>query len=96
MSVKLTPWVATDYLKTEEDIAAYLEAAIEEAGDDSVYISHVLGDIAKAYGMSKLARETGLTREGLYQSFGENGNPSFSTVNKVIHALGFKLTLQHA
>lgn len=96
MTVKLKKWNIQDHLKTEDDRQAYLEAALEEAGDDPVYIAHVLGDIAKSYGMTKLAQETGLTREGLYKSFGKQGNPSFVTVSKVASAMGLKLTFQHA
>ena len=96
MTVKLKKWNIQDHLKTEEDRQAYLEAALEEAGDDPIYIAHVLGDIAKSYGMTKLAQETGLSREGLYKSFGKQGNPSFVTVSKVASAMGLKLTFQHA
>lgn len=96
MTVKLKKWNIQDHLKTEEDRQAYLEAALEEAGDDPIYIAHVLGDIAKSYGMTKLAQETGLTREGLYKSFGKQGNPSFVTVSKVASAMGLKLTFQYA
>lgn len=95
MTVKLKKWDIQDHLKTQEDRETYLEAALEEASDDPVYIAHVLGDIAKSYGMTKLAQETGLTREGLYKSFGKQGNPSFVTVNKVANALGLKLSFQH-
>ena len=94
MIVELKKWDIQDHLKTDEDRQAYLEAALEEAGDDPVYISHILGDIAKSYGMTKLAQETGLSREGLYKSFGKQGNPSFVTVSKVANALGLKLTFQ--
>ena len=96
MTIKLTKWDIQDHLKTDEDSRFYFEAAIEEAGDDPIYIVHVLGDIAKSYGMTKLAQETGLTREELHKSFGENGNPSFITVCKVAHVLGFKITFQYA
>ena len=75
MIVELKKWDIQDHLKTDEDRQAYLEAALEEAGDDPVYIAHILGDIAKSYGMTKLAQETGLSREGLYKSFGKQGNP---------------------
>ena len=94
MIVELKKWDIQDHLKTDEDRQAYLEAALEEAGDDPVYIAHILGDIAKSYGMTKLAQETGLSREGLYKSFGRQGNPSFVTVSKVANALGLKLTFQ--
>ncbi|MFL1475211.1 addiction module antidote protein [Acinetobacter baumannii] len=96
MTVKLKKWNIQDHLKTEEERQAYLEAALEEAGDDPLYIAHVLGDIAKSYGMTKLAQETGLTRVGLYKSFGKQGNPSFVTVSKVASAMGLKLTFEHA
>ena len=94
MIVELKKWDIQDHLKTDEDRQAYLEAALEEAGDDPVYIAHILGDIAKSYGMTKLAQETGLSREGLYKSFGKQGNPSFVTVSKVANAVGLKLTFQ--
>ena len=94
MIVELKKWDIQDHLKTDEDRQAYLEAALEEAGDDPVYIAHILGDLAKSYGMTKLAQETGLSREGLYKSFGKQGNPSFVTVSKVANALGLKLTFQ--
>ncbi|WP_179989073.1 MULTISPECIES: addiction module antidote protein [unclassified Acinetobacter] len=94
MIVELKKWDIQDHLKTDEDRQAYLEAALEEAGDDPVYIAHILGDIAKSYGMTKHAQETGLSREGLYKSFGKQGNPSFVTVSKVANALGLKLTFQ--
>ena len=94
MIVELKKWDIQDHLKTDEDRQAYLEAALEEAGDDPVYIAHILGDIAKSYGMTKLAQETGLSREGLYKSFGKQGNPSFVTVSKVANALGLQLTFQ--
>ena len=94
MIVELKKWDIQDLLKIDEDRQAYLEAALEEAGDDPVYIAHILGDIAKSYGMTKLAQETGLSREGLYKSFGKQGNPSFVTVSKVANALGLKLTFQ--
>ena len=75
---------------------AYLEACMEEAGDDPALISVALGNVARAYGMVRLARETGLTREGLYKSLSADGNPSLGTVLKVVKALGLKLTPQAA
>lgn len=85
-----------DYLKSEEDMVAYLEACMEEAGDDPAFIAHALGNIARAHGMAQLAKDTGLTREGLYKALGKNSNPSFGTVLKVMKALGLKLTPQVA
>ena len=83
------PWDATDHLKTPEDMAAYLEAALEE-GDGAV-IAMALGTIARAKGMTKVAREAGLGRESLYKSLSAEGNPEFATVLKVIDALGLRL-----
>ncbi|MGQ0485027.1 MAG: addiction module antidote protein [Hyphomicrobiales bacterium] len=91
MATKFSRYDVADYLKSEEDMAAYLEACFEEAGDDAAYIAAALGDIARAYGMVKLARETGLTREGLYKTLSKDGNPSFASILKVIRALGLKL-----
>lgn len=96
MTIELKAWDVQDSLRTDEERQAYFEAALEEAADDPVYIAHVLGDIAKSYGMTKLAQETGLSREGLYKSFSKKGNPSFVTVSKVARALGLKLTFQYA
>jgi probable addiction module antidote protein len=80
-----------DYLKSEEDMALYLEACFEEAGDDAAIIAAALGDIARAKGMSDIAAATGLTREGLYRTLSKDGNPSFSAVLKVMKAMGLKL-----
>jgi len=81
-----------DYLRDEKDMVAYLEACMSEAGDDAALIAAALGHIARAHGMSDLARKTGLTREGLYKALSEDSNPSFATVLKVLGALGLKLT----
>ena len=85
---------AADYLKTEEDIVAYLEAAMEEAEDDPALIARALGAVARARNMSQLARDAGITREGLYKALSGEGNPSFATIVKVAHALGLKVTFQ--
>jgi len=85
-----------DYLKTEEDIAHYMEAVMEEGGDDANFIAHALGDVARARNMSQLARDTGLTREGLYKALSGDGNPSFATVLKVAHALGLQMHFEPA
>lgn len=82
-------WDAAEYLKTEEDMAAYLEAALEE--NDPTLVSAALGDIAKAKGMTDIAKKTGLGRESLYKALSQEGNPEFSTVMKIISALGLKL-----
>ena len=81
-----------DYLKNDDDIAAYLEAVMQEGGDDPAYIMYALGVVARARNMSKLARETGISREGLYKAFSGKGNPSFSTVMKVAVALGLRIS----
>jgi len=86
-----TPWDATDHLKSDEDIAAYLEACMEEADDDPALIASALGDIARARGMVDMAKATGITREGLYKALTKNSNPSFGTILKVMKALGLKL-----
>ena len=91
MGIKLTRWDAVDHLKTEEDLSLYLEACFEEDPGDGSLIRAALGDIARARGMAQLARDTGLTREGLYKALSPDGNPEFSTVVKVIHALGLRL-----
>jgi probable addiction module antidote protein len=91
MTIKLKKWDSAEHLKTEEDIARYWEACLEEGGDDPAFITAALGNIARARGMSTLARETGLTREGLYKALSPGGNPEFATVMKVIRALGLEL-----
>jgi probable addiction module antidote protein len=94
MAIVLKQWDIQDHLKTEEDMALYLDACFDEAGDDPAFIAKVLGDIAKARSMTQLAHDTGLERENLYKAlFGED-NPSFSTILKVIHALGLKLQVK--
>ena len=94
MAITTTRWDSSEYLKTEEDMQLYLEACIEEAGDDPAFIIHAFGVIARARNMSQLARDTGLTREGLYKALSPEGNPTFFTVAKVAKALGFKLSVQ--
>jgi probable addiction module antidote protein len=89
---KFSRWDAADHLKTRAQIAAYLDACMEEGGDDPAFIAAALGDIARARGMARLAKDTGLTREGLYKSLAADGNPSLGTILKVLKALGLKLT----
>lgn len=86
---KATKWDSSEFLKTEEDIAAYLNAALED-GDTSV-IAAALGDVARAKGMTQLAKETGITRDGLYKALSPTGNPSFDTVQKVVKAFGLRM-----
>ena len=85
-----------DYLKTEEDIAAYLEAVMEEGGDDPAYIARALGVVARARNMTALAREVGMSRVGLNKALSGEGNPTLSTVLKVAKALGLKVSIQPA
>jgi len=89
--IKLRKWDSAEYLKTGQDIALYLDACLEEAGDDPAFIAKALGNIARARGMSQLARDTGLGRESLYKALSGEGNPSFATILKVMSALGIKL-----
>ena len=96
MAESFTPWDSAQYLQTEEDIAMYLQASMEEAGDDPKFLLHALGVVARARNMSQLARDAGLSREGLYKALTEDGNPSFATVMKVMHALGLRLTVSTA
>ena len=86
---KTRPYDAAEYLETPEDMAAYLEAALED-GDPALVVK-ALGAIARARGMSQIARETGLGRESLYKALSLEGNPEFATVMKVVRALGLKL-----
>jgi probable addiction module antidote protein len=86
---KTIPWDPAEHLETEADMASYLEAALEEG--DPALVAAALGDIARAKGMSQLARETGLGRESLYKALSPSGNPEFATVLKVVAALGLKL-----
>ena len=94
--IKLRKWDSAKHLNSDEDIALYLDACLEEAGDDPAFIAKALGNIARARGMSQLARETGLGRESLYKALSGEGNPSFATILKVIHALGVKLHAETA
>ena len=91
MASDLTAYDSADYLQTPEDIATYLEAAFEDG--DPALITHALGVIARAEGMTEIARRTGLTRASLYKSLSGDGRPEFETVLKVLRALGLKLTV---
>lgn len=91
MAEKFSRWDAADDLKTEEDITLYFEACIDEDPGDGSLIRAALGDIARARGMTQLASDTGLARESLYRALSADGNPEFSTIMKVIKALGLRL-----
>jgi probable addiction module antidote protein len=91
MTEKFTRWDPADDLKSEQDIALYFDACVSDDPGDGSLVRAALGDIARARGMSQLARDTGLAREGLYKALSPDGNPEFATVMKVIKALGLKL-----
>lgn len=82
-------WDAADFLETDGDVVAYLDAVLDE--DDPALLTAALGDVARARGMSRIAQETGLGRESLYKALSHGGNPAFATVQKVVRALGFRL-----
>lgn len=88
-NIKTVSWDPAEHLNSEKEMAAYLEAALEY-GEPSL-VAAALGDIARARGMTQLARDTGLGRESLYKALSPNGNPEFSTILKVVQALGLKL-----
>ena len=94
--VKTSAYDVAEHLRTPEEMAAYLDAWLDEAPDDISGIARALGDIARAKGMSQVAKEAGLSRESLYRALSENGNPSFATVLKVARALGVKFHAQPA
>jgi probable addiction module antidote protein len=93
---KAARYDVAQHLRTPAEMAAYLDAWLEEAPDDGAGIARALGDIARAKGMAQVARDSGLSRESLYRALSENGNPSLSTVLKVAKALGVRLHAQAA
>lgn len=93
---KTLTYDVAEQLRTPEEMAAYLDAWFVEAPDDSAGIARALGDIARAKGMTQVARDAGLSRESLYKALSENGNPSFATVLKVARALGVRLHAEAA
>ncbi len=86
-----SPYDVAEHLRTTEEMAAYLEACLEEAAGDGAFIAKALGDIARAKGMTQVASEAGLSRESLYKALSGDRNPTLDTVLKVIGALGLKL-----
>jgi probable addiction module antidote protein len=88
---KTTKYDVAEHLRTPEEMAAYLEACLEEADGDATFIAKALGDIARAKGMSQVARDAGLSRESLYKALSGDRAPTFDTILKVINALGLKL-----
>jgi len=89
-----SPYDVAEHLRTPEEMAAYLDAWLEEAPDDVAGIARALGDIARAKGMTQVARDAGLSRESLYRALSADGNPSLATVLKVMKALGLQLHVQ--
>ena len=85
-----------EHLRTPEEMAAYLEAYLEEANGDAAFIAKALGDIARAKGMSQVARDAGLSRESLYKALSGERVPSFDTILKIVSALGLKLHAETA
>ncbi len=92
--IETRPWDPAEHLETAEDMAAYLDAALED-GDPGLVVA-ALGDIARARGMTQIARETGLGRESLYKALSTSGNPEFATILKVVRALGLQLHVEAA
>lgn len=86
-----TRYDVAEHLRTPEEMAAYLEACLEEANGDGAFVARALGDIARARGMAQVARDAGVSRESLYKSLSGDRNPGFDTVLKVIKALGLRL-----
>ena len=86
-----TKFDVSEHLRSPEEMAAYLEACLEEANGDAAFIAKAIGDIARAKGMSQVARDAGLSRESLYKALSGERSPGFDTILKVIHALGLKL-----
>ena len=91
-----TRYDVAEHLRTPEEMAAYLEACLEEAQGDAAFIAKALGDIARAKGMSQVARDSGLSRESLYKALSGERSPDFDTVLKVVRALGIKLHAEAA
>ena len=91
---KTVPYDVSAQLRTPKEMAAYLDAWLDEFPDDAAGIARALGDIARAKGMAQVARDAGLSRESLYKALSADGNPSFATVLKVARALGVKLHAQ--
>ena len=93
MTEQLSRWDAADYLNTDEDIQLYLEACVEDDPGDGSLIRLALGDVARARNFSELARDVGVSREGLRKALSVEGNPSFALMVKITHALGLNMQL---
>jgi probable addiction module antidote protein len=93
---KTSKYDVAEHLRTPKEMAAYLEACLEEANGDAAFIAKALGDIARAKGMSQVARDAGLSRESLYKALSGERSPGFDTIIKVIGALGLELHAKEA
>ena len=93
MPETFTRWDAAEHLRTKEEVRLYLEACAEEDPGDGSLIRAALNDIARAQNMTLLARDVGMSREGLYKALSENGNPSFATIMRITRALGMQLRI---
>ena len=93
---KTTRYDVAEHLRTPEEMAAYLEACLDEAEGDAAFIAKALGDIARARGMSQVARDTGLSRESLYKALSGERSPDFDPILKVVNALGLRLHAEAA
>lgn len=91
-----TKYDVAEHLRTPEEMAAYFEASLEEANGDAAFVAKALGDIARARGMSRVARDAGLSRESLYRALSGERSPGFDTILKLVHALGLKLHAEAA
>ena len=91
-----TRYAVAEHLRTPEEMAAYLEACLDEANGDAALVTKAIGDIARAKGMTQVARDAGLSRESLYKALSGERNPGFDTILKVIHALGLRLHAEAA
>jgi len=91
--IKTRTWDAAEHLRDESDIRYYIEAALDEAPDDTAFLAMVLGDVARARNIAELARSTGIARETLYKTLRGEGNPTMATISKLANALGFRLSL---
>ena len=96
MATKVRDYDVAEHLRTPEEMAAYLEACLAECEGDPSFVAQALGNIARAKGMSALARETGLGRESLYKALSADGNPQLSTILKVAKALGLEISVRPA
>lgn len=93
MSEKYQRFDAADYLKDLDDVAVFLEVALEDSAEDPSAVPHALGIIARSQNMSELARRVGMSRDGLYKALSEDGNPTWSTILRVTNALGLRFEL---